>query len=82
MQSVIKLIKYIKPYMAFAIIAPLMMVLEVSMDLLQPTIMQNIIDNGIAQGDNPYIYKMFVFMILSAIDGWYWVFNLCVTCCD
>lgn len=69
MQSVIKLIKYIKPYMAFAIIAPLMMVLEVSMDLLQPTIMQNIIDNGIAQGDNPYIYKMFVFMILSAIVG-------------
>ncbi len=69
MQSVIKLMKYIKPYMAFAIIAPLMMVLEVSMDLLQPTIMQNIIDNGIAQGDNPYIYKMFVFMILSAIVG-------------
>ena len=53
MQSVIKLTKYLKPYMLFAIIAPLMMVLEVSMDLVQPTIMQKIIDNGIANGDNP-----------------------------
>lgn len=55
--------------MLFAIIAPLMMVLEVSMDLVQPTIMQKIIDNGIANGDNPYIYKMFGFMILSAVLG-------------
>ena len=69
MQSVIKLTKYLKPYIAFAIIAPLMMVLEVSMDLVQPTIMQKIIDNGIANGDNPYIYKMFGFMILSAVLG-------------
>ena len=55
--------------MAFAIIAPLMMILEVSMDLVQPTIMQKIIDNGIAVDDQPYIYKMFGFMILSAVLG-------------
>ena len=69
MQAVLKLSKYIKPYWVFAVIAPLMMVLEVSMDLLQPTIMQQIIDNGIAKGDNPYIYKMFAVMIISAIVG-------------
>lgn len=69
MQSVIKLTKYLKPYMLFAVLAPLMMVLEVSMDLVQPTIMQKIIDNGIAKGDNPYIYKMFGLMIVSAVMG-------------
>lgn len=69
MHSALKLSKYLKPYMAFAIIAPLMMVIEVSMDLLQPTIMQHIIDDGIAENDTPYIIKMFGLMIVSAIIG-------------
>ena len=69
MQAVSKVFQYIKPYWLFAVIAPLMMILEVCMDLLQPTIMQQIIDNGIAKGDNPYIYKMFAVMIASAILG-------------
>lgn len=63
MQAVGKLIKYLKPYKAFAIIAPLMMLFEVSMDLIQPTILQMIIDNGIAENDTPYIIRMFVMMI-------------------
>lgn len=69
MQAVLSLKKYIKPYMAFAIIAPLMMVLEVGMDLLQPTIMQHIIDNGIAKDDTSYVIKMFGWMILCAVMG-------------
>ena len=69
MQSVIKLFKYLKPYAAFAIIAPIMMMIEVSMDLVQPTIMQKIIDHGIAENNNVYIYKMFGVMILCAVIG-------------
>lgn len=69
MQAVLYLKKYIKPYMAFAIIAPLMMVLEVAMDLVQPTIMQHIIDNGIAKEDTAYVITMFGLMILCAIVG-------------
>lgn len=69
MQAVLSLKKYMKPYMVFAIIAPLMMVLEVGMDLIQPTIMQHIIDNGIAKGNTPYVIKMFGLIILCAVLG-------------
>ncbi|KGR79685.1 ABC transporter ATP-binding protein [Ureibacillus manganicus] len=69
MRSAIKLTKYLKPYMFFTIIAPLMMVLEVAMDLLQPTIMQHIIDDGIANNDTEYVATMFGLMILCAIIG-------------
>nr|WP_106781776.1 ABC transporter ATP-binding protein [Lysinibacillus timonensis] len=69
MKAAIKLTKYLKPYMTFAIIAPLLMILEVAMDLLQPTIMQHIIDKGIAENDSAYIITMFSFMILCAIIG-------------
>lgn len=51
MKSFRKLLQYLKPYMFFAIIGPLFMVLEVAMDLIQPTIMQHIIDVGIANRD-------------------------------
>ncbi|AMO87272.1 putative multidrug resistance ABC transporter ATP-binding/permease protein YheI [Solibacillus isronensis B3W22] len=69
MQAVWKLSKYIKPYILFAIIAPVMMVIEVSMDLLQPTILQHIIDDGIAQTDTSYIVKMFGLMIATSVIG-------------
>ncbi len=39
------------------------------MDLIQPTIMQHMIDTGIANGDNAYVLKMFVWMIMSAVLG-------------
>ncbi|MBD8033510.1 ABC transporter ATP-binding protein [Solibacillus merdavium] len=69
MQAVWKLSKYIKPYILFAIIAPIMMVIEVSMDLLQPTILQHIIDDGIAQNDTTYIVEMFGLMIATSLIG-------------
>lgn len=61
--------RYLSPYKVAAILAPLFMVFEVTMDLIQPTIMQHIIDNGIAQQDHAYVLKMFLFMILAAIGG-------------
>ncbi|CAM5216430.1 Multidrug ABC transporter ATP-binding protein OS=Lysinibacillus sphaericus OX=1421 GN=LS41612_10280 PE=4 SV=1 [Lysinibacillus sphaericus] len=39
------------------------------MDLIQPTIMQHMIDTGIANGDNPYVLQMFVLMLMSAVLG-------------
>lgn len=69
MQAVWKLSKYVKPYMLFAIIAPVMMVLEVSMDLIQPTILQHIIDKGIAKSDTTYIFQMFGLMLGTSLIG-------------
>ena len=69
MQSVRKLSKYVKPYLLFAIIAPVMMLIEVGMDLLQPTILQHIIDDGIAQSDTTYIVKMFGLMLATSLIG-------------
>ena len=46
-----------------------MMLIEVGMDLLQPTILQHIIDDGIAKDDTTYIVKMFSLMIATSIIG-------------
>lgn len=69
MQAVKQLGVYLKPYRLLAIIAPLLMVLEVAMDLLQPMIMQYMIDTGIANGDHAYVVTMFIWMIVTAILG-------------
>lgn len=69
MKSLITLLKYLKPYRLFAIIGPLFMFIEVAADLMQPLIMQNIIDKGIATNDTPYVIKMGLFMLVLAIIG-------------
>ncbi len=43
--------------------------MEVVMDLVQPTIMQKMIDTGIANQDNGYVLKMGLLMLLCAILG-------------
>lgn len=65
-----KLLKYIKGYaLIFAILAPLTMAVEVFMDLLQPTLMANIIDIGIANRDLSYVLKTsFTMLITSGIS--------------
>jgi len=45
------------------------MCIEVSMDLLQPTIMQHIIDTGIGGNDNAYVIKLGLLMLLTAFIG-------------
>ena len=72
MKSFRKLLQYLKPYMFFAIIGPLFMVLEVAMDLIQPTIMQHIIDVGIANRDLNYVIKMGLLMIGAADTRFSW----------
>ncbi|HWQ14160.1 MAG TPA: ABC transporter ATP-binding protein [Roseiflexaceae bacterium] len=41
--------RFLAPYWRWAVLAPLLMALEVAMDLLQPRLIQRIIDQGIAQ---------------------------------
>ncbi|MFJ7953543.1 ABC transporter ATP-binding protein [Lysinibacillus sp. NPDC096418] len=69
MQAVKQLGQFLAPYKFFTIIAPLLMVLEVAMDLIQPTIMQHMIDTGIANSDNAYVMTMFGWMLGSAVLG-------------
>ena len=69
MKSLQKLFKYVEPYTVFAILAPLLMCVEVAMDLLQPMIMQHIIDVGIANNDNAYVIKLGLLMLLTAFIG-------------
>jgi ATP-binding cassette subfamily B protein len=69
MGSVRALGKFLKPYKGIAILGPLFMVLEVTMDLLQPTIMQHIIDKGIANQDTAYVIRMGILMIVVALIG-------------
>jgi len=69
MKSFWRLLPYVKPYMLFAILAPIFMCIEVAMDLLSPTIMQHIIDNGIANDDTAYVIRLGVLMLVTAVIG-------------
>lgn len=69
MRALMNLLKYLKPYLFFTIIGPLFMCIEVAMDLLQPMIMQHIIDNGIAADNQSYVIKMSLLMLAVAVVG-------------
>ena len=69
MNSFLTLIKYLKSYKLIVLLGPLCMIVEVTMDLIQPTIMQNIIDKGIASSDSRYVVTMSVLMLFSALVG-------------
>ena len=64
------ILKYLKGSARIsACIAPLMMLLEVLMDLRQPTLMARIIDIGVANGDLHYVLATGLEMILVAVIG-------------
>lgn len=42
-----KILRYLKPYWKYAILAPIFMMFEVLLDLIQPKFMEKIVDNGI-----------------------------------
>lgn len=61
--------RYIKPYMAMAVLAPLFMLLEVSSELVMPKLMTGIINTGVANGDIGYILKTGGLMLIIALCG-------------
>ncbi|MBD5116182.1 MAG: ABC transporter ATP-binding protein [Ruminococcaceae bacterium] len=67
--------KYIKKYLLFAIIAALFMIGEVMMDLVQPQLMSQIVDDGVlglnnnGSGDLDLIWSLGLKMILLVLFG-------------
>ncbi len=65
----IKVLKYLKKYWYFAILSPLFMILEVSMDLMQPRLMSSIVDDGIVSGNIGLIAELGVQMLIFTLIG-------------
>ena len=64
-----KVLKYLKKYWYFAVLSPLFMILEVSMDLVQPSLMSRIVDNGIVSGDISLIVELGIQMLIFTLVG-------------
>ncbi|NMB88610.1 MAG: ABC transporter ATP-binding protein [Chloroflexi bacterium] len=69
MQPFRKLAPFIRPYWIQAILGPLLMVLEVSMDLTQPRLLERIVDVGIAQLDMQLVLRTGGLMVALAFLG-------------
>ncbi len=69
MRSALRLATYLKPYRKWALLAPLLMLLEVAMDLTQPRLIQRIVDEGIAQGDMNLVLRTGLLMLGLAAIG-------------
>ncbi len=65
-----KLAKYLKPYWIFALLAPLTMIGEVAIDLMQPKLMAKIVNEGVIGQDLALIISTGITMlVLTAIGG-------------
>lgn len=64
-----KVLSYLKKYWYFALLTPLFMILEVSMDLVQPSLMSRIVDEGIVAGDMELIINLGIQMLIFTIVG-------------
>jgi ATP-binding cassette subfamily B multidrug efflux pump len=69
MASALKLARFVKPYWRWATLAPLLMVLEVTMDLMQPRMVERIVDQGIANMDLTLVIHTGLLMCGLAIIG-------------
>ncbi len=63
------LLKYLKKYTGEAIIAPLFKLFEALLELAVPIVVAGIIDQGIANGDNAYIVRMCLLLLLMGAVG-------------
>lgn len=64
-----ELLPHMKKYRIFAILSPLLMILEVMTDIAVPYLMSRIVDVGIKNQDINYIIKVGLLMILAALTG-------------
>ncbi|MCC3375104.1 ABC transporter ATP-binding protein [Cohnella sp. REN36] len=64
-----KLMSFLRPYRAAAILAPLFMIVEVCMDLLQPTFMAGIVNEGVTAGSLDAVWRYGGWMIAAAAVG-------------
>lgn len=64
-----KLWPFLRPYWRWALLAPVLMALEVAMDLLLPRLIQRIIDQGITPMDMTVVRNSGLLMVLVAVVG-------------
>jgi ATP-binding cassette subfamily B multidrug efflux pump len=73
MNAALKLTQFLKPYRKWALIAPFLMMIEVAMDLLQPRMVERIVDEGIARLDLNLVLHtgllMFGLAVIGAMGG-------------
>lgn len=62
-----QLAKSIREYKKTAIITPVFMILEVIMEVIIPILMANLIDYGIDKGNMPYVIKVGIMLVISAL---------------
>ena len=65
----LQLLTYVKHYNKETVMAPLFKMLEASFELLVPLVMAAIIDTGIGNKDNGFIFKMCTVMVILGIVG-------------
>ncbi|CAM3489354.1 ABC transporter ATP-binding protein [Brevibacillus invocatus] len=65
----LKLFSYLRPHWVATLLAPLLMLLEVAMDLMQPILMASIIDEGVMKGDLAHIQQTGLLMLGAALVG-------------
>ncbi len=63
------MLKFLRPYRTAVILAPLLMTTEVVMDLIQPRLLERIVDTGITGGNFPVIIQTGLLMIGLAAVG-------------
>lgn len=64
-----EVLNYLKPYKKLAILAPMMMLLEVAAELSMPKIMTYLINQGVGTGNTALIAKTGMLMLVIAIIG-------------
>jgi ATP-binding cassette, subfamily B, multidrug efflux pump len=69
MKSALKLARFLKPYRRWVILAPIVMTWEVVLNLLEPRLVQRIVDDGIAHLDLNLIIQTGLLMIAVAVLG-------------
>lgn len=63
----IKLLRFLKPYIGPVAAALLCLFLQAIAELYLPTLMSEIVDNGMLQGDSAYIMKYGMYMLIVAL---------------
>src|SRR5215212_8029229 len=69
MRATRKLGIFLKPYWRWAVLAPLLMALEVTMDLLQPRLIEHIVDQGVLRSDIAVVISTGLWMLGVALVG-------------
>ncbi len=63
------ILKYLKKYWMFALLAPIFMAGEVTVDLMQPKLMSSIVDDGVIAGNMSFIMMTGIKMLILALLG-------------